>query len=176
MAKPKDQQANTQFEGNLRGGGSKFVMVGNIFSNLYCEIKDESERTAPKEVGCVGARVGQSGGDAWGELCGRFVVCAAAREHEWCHFGVCHVPSRHCPSVPSPSRARPHQIIRRPRRVLYPDEPGPADDGARMFGEEEYDVTEGFGEGMSRGKGAQHCPMHLMSCASNFPPSPRHGY
>ena len=55
LAKPKDQNASSQFEGALRGGGSKFVMVGNIFSNLYCEIKDENERTAPKEVRQIAA-------------------------------------------------------------------------------------------------------------------------
>ena len=55
LAKPKDQKASSQFEGALRGGGSKFVMVGNIFSNLYCEIKDENERTAPKEVRQIAA-------------------------------------------------------------------------------------------------------------------------
>ena len=51
------------------------------------------------------------------------------------------------------------QIIRRPRRVLYPDEAGPADDGARMFGEEEYDGTE-FGDGKP-----------MATCLGHPPPS-----
>lgn len=52
------------------------------------------------------------------------------------------------------------QIIRRPRRVLYPDEAGPADDGARMFGEEEYDGTE-FGDGKP-----------MVTCLAHPPPLP----
>ena len=49
-AKPADQKSSSLWEGNLRGGGTQYVLIGNIFSQLYAEVKPEEERPLPKDV------------------------------------------------------------------------------------------------------------------------------
>jgi hypothetical protein len=46
-AAPKDE-GSTLWESNLRGGGDQYVLIGNIFSNLYCKVSTEAK--APRDV------------------------------------------------------------------------------------------------------------------------------
>ena len=42
-ARPADQKMSSQWETALRGGGTRYILIGNIFSGLYCPVKEESK-------------------------------------------------------------------------------------------------------------------------------------
>ncbi len=40
-ARPADQRKSGMWETGMRGGGTRYILIGNIFSGLYCPVRDD---------------------------------------------------------------------------------------------------------------------------------------